>query len=242
MEGCGVLEQRARGAEILDQPDGDPLLVERSYRLMRFVNRTGGGIHAVREFLARELSGFAAGKTVRVLDLGTGHCDIPLAVSRWANRQGYSVEFTCLDHNGRAIEMAQKAMARPGDRGIKLEHVDIFRYQPAGEFDYAVGSMFFHHLTPEEIGKLIEHLRGFVRRAVLINDLHRCPLNYLICRLLTVRVGPEVRHDALLSVRRGFKPAELSNILVKHDPAATVRRSWLCRVVGVVRFDGKEGQ
>ncbi len=242
MEGCGVLEQRARGSEILDQPDGDPLLVERSYRLMRFVNCTGGGIRAVRKFLARELSAVAGGKTVRVLDLGTGDCDIPLAVGRWASEHGHKLEFTCLDHNAKAIEMARKAIARPDDHGIKLEQADVFRYQPAGVFDYAVGSMFFHHLTAEEIGRLIEHLRGFVRKAVLINDLHRCLLNTIACRILTLPVGPEVRHDALLSVRRGFKPAELSDILVKHDPAAVVGRSWFCRVVGVVRFDGKEGQ
>jgi hypothetical protein len=77
---------------------------------------------------------------------------------------------------------------------------------------------------------------------VLINDLHRCRLNYLVAGILTATVDREIRHDALLSIRRGFKPAELARMLRRHDPAATVRRAWFCRVAGVVRFDRKEGE
>ncbi len=236
------LRERARGEELLDRPDSNPRLTRESFRFMKFVNHVGGGIRVVRKFLERELPNFPAGQTVKILDLGGGDCDIPLAITRWAVAHGYSVEFTCTDHNAQALAMAQESLARAHCKAIRLEQTDIFTYQPAEEFDYALGSMVFHHFTAEEIDRLITHLRGFVRRALLINDLHRCALNYLVAAILTARVDPEPRHDALLSIRRGFKPNELAGMLRKHDPAPVVRRRWFCRVAGVVRFDREEGR
>jgi hypothetical protein len=236
------LRERARGEEFLDRPDSDPRLTQESFRFIKFVNHIGGGIRVVRRFLAEELPKFPAGQTVRILDLGGGDCDIPLATTRWATEQGYNVEFTCTDHNAKVLAMAKESLARAHCKAIRLEQTDIFTYQPSQEFDYALGSMVFHHFTTDEIDRLIMHLQGFVRHALLINDLHRCTLNYVVAAILTARVDPELRHDALLSIRRGFKPMELTGILGKHDPAPQVRRAWFCRVAGVVRFDRKEGR
>jgi 2-polyprenyl-3-methyl-5-hydroxy-6-metoxy-1,4-benzoquinol methylase len=232
-----VFKERARGSEFLDRPDADPRLVAEGYRFMKVVNRIGGGIRVVRRFLEHELSRSATAGPVSVLDIGAGDCDIPLAVARWADRRGHKVRFTCLDHDPKALELSQSRIARCHCNNVRAVQADIFTYQPTDTFDYAMGSMTFHHFTDEEIDRLIEHLRGFVRKAVLINDLHRCLINYLACFLLALPVAPEIRHDALLSIRRGFKPRELRGRLAQHDPAAMVRRMWFCRVAGVVRFD-----
>jgi hypothetical protein len=276
-----VFRERARGHEFLDDPDADPRLVEEGYRFMRTVNRIGGGIAVVRRFLEHELAGSANSTPVTVLDIGAGDCDIPLSLQPWAVRRGYNVQFTCLDQNPRAIELAQQAADRgtgrdlPGRKrsggtgrappiiscvgwglphqrnsggagptlqalpAVRTVQADIFRYQPQEKFDYAMGSMTFHHFTDDEIDRLIAHLQGFVRRALLINDLHRCLLNYLVCFLLALPLDREIRHDGLLSIRRGFKPRELARMLARHDPAPTVTRHWFCRIAGVVRFDGR---
>jgi hypothetical protein len=247
-----MFRERARGCELLDRPGADPRLVEEGYRFMKVVNRIGGGIRVVRRFLAQELATTARSTPVTILDIGAGDCDIPLAIARWADKRGCRVRFTCLDHDPKAIELAQRAVAcvgwglphqigvggaSPTLPAIKTVQADIFTYQPTEKFDYAMGSMTFHHFTDDEIDRLIRHLRGFVRKAVLINDLHRCLADYLACFLLALPVDREVRHDGLLSIRRGFKPRELARLLAKHDPGAVARRMWFCRVAGVVRFD-----
>jgi len=237
-----MLRERARGDELLDRPDSDPELTQRSFQFMRLVNRAGGGIRVVRQFLARELSKLPAGQRVRILDLGGGDCDIPLAVTQWGIQRGYNVQFTCTDHNAQVLAMAKESLARAHCESVHVEQTDIFTYQPTEPFDYALGSMVFHHFTDEQIDQLITHLRDFVRHALLINDLRRCALNHLVAAVLTARADPRVRHDALLSIRRGFRPAELTEMLGKHDPTPAVRRAWFCRVAGVVRFDRKEGR
>jgi 2-polyprenyl-3-methyl-5-hydroxy-6-metoxy-1,4-benzoquinol methylase len=237
-----VFEERARGLEFLDAPDSDPRLTAESYRFMKLVNRIGGGTRIVRQFLAAELKGQPRDQLIRILDIGAGGGDIPLAILRWARRRGYQIEFTCVDFNAKALEMMQRAIDRSGGDGIRLVEADIFRYQPINNFDYAISSMTFHHFTDVEIHRLITHLCGFVRKALLINDLHRNLLNHLVCSILVIPLDREIRHDALLSIQRGFKPGELRTILKEHDPAPVVSRSWFSRVAGIVRFDRKGGE
>jgi hypothetical protein len=54
---------------------------------------------------------------------------------------------------------------------------------------------------------------------------------------LSWRLDEEIRHDALLSIRRGFQPTDLTSLLVRHDPGPVVHTGWFCRITGVVRFD-----
>lgn len=233
-----MFERREHGCELLDGPDCDRRLALQSYRFMRTVNRIGGGTGAVRRFLADELRDASNGRPIRILDLGVGGGDIPSSVVRWAQNRGHRVEFTCIDHNANALEMARQAV---DGAPIKLEQADMFTYEPSEAFDYAIGSMVFHHLTADDIDRLIEHLRRFVRKALLVNDLRRCALNYAVCSVLSRPLEKEVRHDALLSIRRGFQPAELAQMLAKHDPEPVVKTAWFCRVTAVVHFD-REGQ
>jgi len=237
-----VFRERARDQELTDAPDCDAQLARKSYDFMRFANRAGGGTRVVLGFLQRELAGAARPRTWRILDLGAGSCDIPLAIVKWARRHGHHVAVTCLDHNAGALELARAALADPDGGPITLETADVFTYRPKEAFDYALASMVLHHFTAEEIRVLVAHLGQFVRRALLINDLRRCALNYLTCYLAVRRCDPGVRHDALLSVRRGFTRRDLSGILGDKHASFTVRNAWFCRVAGVVRFDGKGTQ
>lgn len=209
---------------------------------MEAVNRAGGGTRAVINALARELPTAPRTVPLRILDLGSGSCDIPLAVARWARANGRDIEITCVDQNSEALELARSACRDPGNGSVTLEQANIFDYEPSEPFDYALASMVLHHFSTDEIGALLARLRRYVRKAFIINDLQRSTLNYLACWLAVLPRERDVRHDALLSVRRGFKVAELQTILRRHDPAATVGTAWFCRVVGIVRFDREAGE
>jgi 2-polyprenyl-3-methyl-5-hydroxy-6-metoxy-1,4-benzoquinol methylase len=239
MGALSVLKNRSYDPELLDLPGFDPVLARQGYRFMAFVNRLFGGVRTVRQFVAKE-----AGRTpaphrpLRVLDIGAGVCDIPIAVARWARRQGIDVRFTCLEISPHAPAIARRKIERAEltDR-VQLRQEDAFAHQPDQPYDCAVGSMFFHHLKEDQILAMVGHLRGFVRRSVLVNDLGRNWPDYLGAWLLTLPLPRGVRHDALLSVRRSFTPAELETLL-RQLPEVTVEasRAWLFRVKAVVRF------
>ena len=85
----------------------------------------------------------------------------------------------------------------------------------------------------------IGRLRGFVRNSLLINDLQRSLPNYAACRLLLPAFPFEVGHDALLSIRKGFREAELRDLLEGlHNVTVSVSSAPLFRIRAVVRFIG----
>jgi SAM-dependent methyltransferase len=269
-----MLKQRAAGFEVLDRPEISEEIAEASYRFMARVNRWLGGVRVVRRFIEQEAAdvrsshfsvvpegtlkcelrtetgvsdGRPIGPTLRVLDIGTGAGDIPIAATRALRQRGIAVEFTCLEPSPRAAAIARRNLEHSGERAIRLLEEDVWTHIPGGTslgegaldaYDLAVGSMFFHHLHDDEIPPLIERLRPIVRRAVLINDLRRSALHWLGAHALAALAPRDVRHDALLSIRRGFRAPELKRLLDR-VPAATAaaRNAWLCRVEGIVRFD-----
>ncbi|MFZ7128302.1 MAG: methyltransferase domain-containing protein [Desulfobacterales bacterium] len=238
-----MFDSRATAMELLDQPDCDPSLAAASYRFMETVNHRYGGIRLVRRFLAAETAECHSCTPLRILDIGSGSCDIPLAVIRWARAHGISLHFTCLEAAGHAMDIARGRVGRSGDPPVTLLQEDVFTHQPVEPYDYAVASMSFHHFSNAQILMLLNRLRGFVRNSILINDLRRSQLAALAAKILLIATAaPEgVRHDALLSIRRGFKIDELGTLLRQLDnvTVAVEPARWF-RIAAVIRF--KSGQ
>jgi len=236
-----VSDTRARGTEFLDQPDCDLALATASYRFMEMVNRYFGGIRTVRRFLAAEATERQGYHPLRILDIGSGSCDIPLAVSRWARAHGISVQFTCLEMADHAVGIARAKLAQANDTAITLLQEDAFCHQPVEPYDCAVSSMCFHHFDDAQILALLQGLRRIVTGRVLINDLRRSGLASLAARALLVGSPVGVRHDALLSIQRGFKVSPLRALLEQLDRVAvSVQPVPWFRIAATIRFQPGE--
>jgi 2-polyprenyl-3-methyl-5-hydroxy-6-metoxy-1,4-benzoquinol methylase len=233
-----MLENRSTESEYLDSADCDPELAAESYRFMEKVNRYFGGISNVRRFIKEESKGRSSNSPMRILDIGSGSCDIPIAICRWARSRGIPVKFTCLEVFDTAVKIADEKIKMSGEKSITLLQEDVFTHQPAEPYDCAVASMCFHHFDDDRIVSLMKRLRGFVKRSVLVNDLRRSPLTSFGATQLTAFSHAGVKHDARLSVRRGFKVCELRNIMMRLEGVSVeVRGAWLSRVCALVRFE-----
>jgi hypothetical protein len=232
-----VFDLRATTLEFLDRPDCDPALAAASYRFMETVNCRFGGIRVVRRFLSAETAGRYTDAPLRILDIGSGSCDIPLAVSRWAYACDIPLHFTCLETAGHAVDIARRQLAHAGNSAVQLLQEDAFTHHPAEPYDCAVASMCFHHFSNAQILTLLQRLRGFVLNSVLINDLRRSRLASLAARLLLAGKPSGVRHDALLSIRRGFNISELSTLLRQLDSVTvSVEPARWFRIAAIIRF------
>ena len=161
-------------------------------------------------------------------------------MSRWARANGISLHFTCLEKAGPAVDIARRHLDRAGDPDVVLIQGDIFTYQPDEPYYCAVASMSFHHFSNAQILLALQRLRGLVISGVLINDLRRSPWASFAARLLLAFTGasPEVRHDALLSIRRGFKSSELRALLLQLVGATfTVKPERWFRIAATIRFN-----
>ena len=158
-------------------------------------------------------------------------------MSQWARAHNIPLRFTCLEMAGHAVDIARGQLARAGNPEVHLLQEDAFTHQPAEPYDCAVASMCFHHFSNAQIVTLLQRLRGFVLNSVLINDLRRSRLASLGARLLLVGAAAGVRHDALLSIRRGFRIGELSALLRQLDGVAvSVEPARWFRIAAIIRF------
>ena len=204
-----MLTERRCAPELMDDPGTDRGDLERSLRFIRSVNRRLGGVQAALGHLQRWSAGWPSDETIRIIDIGTGSADIPLAIATWASRCDRRVHITAVDAHPTTLDLAR---AHVGDRAdIELVLADAReltdRYE-AGGFDYAHAGMFLHHLGDIEVMTVLRQMDRLTTRGLIWNDLVRGALEKLAIRIITLGRPAMVRHDALVSVAAGFTKPE----------------------------------
>lgn len=201
-----MLTGRSRIPELMDDPNADQGQLERSLRFIRMVNRRLGGAAAALAPLQR----WIGEDPVRIIDIGTGSADIPLAISRWAAGAGRRVHVTAVDASPAILEIARRHIGSRVD--IELVQADALklmdRFEP-GSFDYAHAGMFLHHLDDIDVMTVLRIMDRLTTGGLIFNDLLRGPVERLFIRLLVLGQPAMVRHDAIVSVNAGFTRKEV---------------------------------
>jgi ubiquinone/menaquinone biosynthesis C-methylase UbiE len=202
------LRRRVRARERMDDPDVDRVTLEAALDHVAMVNRWTGA----RRALLRHLPDALPPGRSRVLDVGTGSADLPIAMAKWAERRQRTLCVLAADRHEATLDVARRRTAsRPQ---IRLVRADALQLPfPTGSFDLALLSMTLHHLEgPELVGSLAELGRVARGGRILVGELERSLPNYVGARLLAGtlwRSNPITRHDGPLSVLRSFTPGEL---------------------------------
>jgi ubiquinone/menaquinone biosynthesis C-methylase UbiE len=191
----------------MDDPQADPAQLQRSLKFIRRINILLGYTRATLTHLRRFSRSWKRGETIRIVDLGSGSADIPLAILRWADRRGFDVRIIGLErHDATAAIAAARAAANPR---LKIVRGDVLHMPLAdGAFDYALTAMFLHHLTDDQAVAVLSAMDRLARRGVIVADLLRHSRAYHWIRLFTALSNPMVRHDAAVSVLQAFSDAE----------------------------------
>ena len=195
----------------MDCPDFSAEEVRDTFRFIEPVNRWFGGHRPLTAFFERESRAWDPTHTIHILDAGCGSGDVPAALVRWARRTGRSIRVHAIDNNADTVRLARRQCSAYPE--ITVSQADVFDLRGAPA-DYVTASMFVHHFPNETVPALFEHLLAHCRRKVIINDLLRSPLAYLATWLFSLPASRVFRHDARLSVRRGFSVEELHRLLL----------------------------
>ncbi len=203
---------------------------------LRWVNRLLGGYATTMRVLAPYLEA-RRGRAVRLLDLGAGVGDYAEHIVRWADRRGLDVSVTAVDANPVTVAHARRTLDRRLPPKLRARiHVaveDALALPYADDaFDVVMAAMFMHHFRAEDAVSLVREMNRVARDGILVNDLHRHPLAYygILVPARLLPVSPMFRHDAPVSVLRGFRRADLE--AVARDAgldAYRIRRHWAFR-------------
>ena len=205
--------------EYLDGALTDPDVLDGNLRDLRRVNRQLGGtelsIRALRAVVQasgddRELD------TLRVLDVGAGACDLPLAFVG-ASGPWRAVEVTALDNRQEILDAARRiepSLATRDDVRLVLGDGRALPFGD-GEFDVAHASLVVHHLDSGDAVGFLGELGRVARRGVIVNDLERGARYWLGAWLVlhAMTRNAFTLHDGPLSVRRAYTRREMVALL-----------------------------
>ena len=221
------------GVEVLDDPGADPALVRAELSDLILLNRWFGGTRAVIRALLPLLPG-APNATCTLLDVGTGSGDIPRAVARAAARRGVEMIPIGLDRSPLAARVAVRGglptiVSDGGTLPLRSRSVD-----------FVIASQVLHHLPADLAVGWIREFDRVARRAVVIADLRRTRVAMAAMWAVSFPLGlhPVTRHDAVVSLRRGYTVRELEALLRAAGVVPRVHRRPIARVVAVWEPEG----
>jgi ubiquinone/menaquinone biosynthesis C-methylase UbiE len=223
-------QKRRNELEHIDKGDYTPEEYEGCIVELKRVNRWMGDAWALDQWLLKEM-GQSRRSFVSILDVGAGSGELLRITAGWASKNRRQVRLIGLELNERSAaaindESPTEISAVRGD-ALQLPFAD-------NSFDYVISSLFTHHFNDDQIVTILREMNRVTRDRILIIDLHRHPIAYL----LYTTVGRLVLHtrllreDGALSILRSFKLAELAELASRAElTEIDVRRSFPFRVV-----------
>lgn len=218
-----MLEQRSTELEIMDDLSISGEVIDQTLKELNTINRTLGGNQISVSAFKKMLDGKS---TISLADLGCGGGDIMAEMADVARKKDVNAHFVGIDANKHIVEYAERNTNKYEE--ISYQAINIFSEEFKNlKFDIIHCCLFVHHFSTDELITLFKQFREQARLGVIINDLHRHPLAYWSISLLTSLFSKSsmVKNDAAVSVARGFKRAELKEIL-KEAGIEKYRLSW----------------
>jgi SAM-dependent methyltransferase len=211
----------AGAVETLDDPGADAATVVASLHDIARINRVFGGVAATAARLGEFLDGVGAGATLTLLDIGTGSGDIPRALAARAARRGIALRLVGVERHPAAAReslrggTAAAILADGGQLPLRDRAVDL-----------VLCSKLLHHLPGATGTALLRELDRVARRGVIVADIRRSWIAAagLWAVSFPMRFHPATRRDGVISVFRGFTPAELGGACRAAGVCASVRR------------------
>ena len=218
------LSTRASDArELMDDPDADIAMLERTYERFRVVNALVSG---PGEFYRRDIRPRARRGPIRILDIGAGGGDVCRMIAAKLQRDGLTAEITALDADERAIRWAA---GHDGGSGVRYRCALSEELVAEGQqYDIVFSNHLLHHLTEQELQSLLLDSRRLVGEdgIVVHRDIARSRAAYALYSAVTWLLsgtlfrGSFIREDGLISIRRSYTSKELASIA---PPGWTVR-------------------
>jgi len=185
------------------------------------LNALAGGYWLTLRMLRRLMRREA--RPARVADVGGGRGDLAVRIARDARARGRRVTVIVVDRDETSLVMGARAHKDSPDICWVQADAAALPLRP-GAVDVAVTSLTLHHLAPDAVVKTLAGMRRAARCGVIVNDLIRERIPFVLCWLATKVFArhPFARHDGPLSLRRAYTAGELRG---------------LARLAGLVRLD-----
>lgn len=205
-----MASERRVEPEWLDQLPADDARAMRSRRDLKRVN----ALMANAGIVAGELKTALPEGIGHIAEIGAGDGGFAERLARSLPRPSAGATFTLLDRQAIVAQPTRDALAERG-WGARPAQADVFdwlRDDHLPRFDAIVANLFLHHFPPDSLRELLE-LVARRTRCFIACEPRRSEFALLGSRLLGLAGCNDVtRHDAVVSVRAGFRDRELASL------------------------------
>lgn len=228
--------QRTDESEIMDDFELKGSELKKTLEDLDNINTWLGGNQVTVDGVKKLLSAKKDNNIIRIADIGCGNGAMLRKLSNWGRKNDFKFELIGIDANSYAIKIAEELSQ--DDPQINFLNLNIFSEEfKSMEFDIILCTLTLHHFKDNQIIALLNQLVQQSKIGVVINDLHRSKLAYVLFKAFcAVFVNNEIaRKDGLVSILRGFKRKDLE--IFKNKIAAknhSIQWKWAFRYQWVI--------
>ena len=218
------LRRRSTALELMDDPRIVGPELREALRQLRAINLLLIGFWPTLEGVDALWRANGRPPRLVVLDVGGGSGDTDRLLQGWAAWRGIGLRIVLVDIERETCREA--AAFNRADPNIHVVQADLYA-APIQSCDIVTASLVLHHIADADVPRMLAALQRVARLGVVVNDLHRNIVAWSLIAVLT-RVFSRnrmIRHDAPLSVARGFRAADFRSWR-QHPHLSDIRWWW----------------
>jgi 2-polyprenyl-3-methyl-5-hydroxy-6-metoxy-1,4-benzoquinol methylase len=208
----GSMMPRRLVPELMDAPDVDPREHRRALAGLGRINALSGAAQRMTAPIVRFAREVKKSK-LTLLDIASGGGDVPISIALALRSHGMDVDLTLFDQSdvGLVPAVERATQLRISARAVGGNAIEAL---PQHSYDVVTCSLFLHHLSEDDVVRLLGNARAATRGLLVISDLERSRAG-----LFAAKVGchvlsrsPLVHHDGPASVRAAWTRKELHDL------------------------------
>ncbi len=227
--------QRSNATEIMDDFSMKGTLLRDTLDKLGSINKWLGGNTITLNGIKQLLKNQPKTKTYTIVDLGCGHGDILRLVADYGRKHNFSFNLIGIDANQDAIDYASELSVNYPE--LTFQKLDIFSeaFQNL-DYDIVLSTLFLHHFKNEDIVTLLQNVSRKATLGIVINDLHRSKVAYVLFKLLGLVISNHmIVQDGLTSILRAFKRKDLENLSKTLNHTSKICWKWAFRYQWLIK-------
>ncbi|MEY8021782.1 methyltransferase domain-containing protein [Muriicola sp. SD30] len=204
-----IFKERSREVELMDDLTLDQSQIKAVLADINKANKLLGGNRITLKAIQRLTKKFPRTK-YRIVDMGCGDGSMLREVAAFCDGLGIKVELTGIDLNEKSLQIARhKSKSYSNISYFKGDILDLNAQDL--HCDILLCTLTLHHFHEKEIEIFITKFTELARIGVIVNDLERNKIAYLLFKIFAaVFMKTEIaKKDGLTSIRSGFLKKEL---------------------------------
>ena len=224
---------RSNAPEIMDDLQMEGPVLRKTLKTLARINALLGGdnvsVKGVKHLVRRK----DRIGNLHLIDLGCGEGSQLRVLADFSRKLKLNWRFTGVDANADCIAFAkERSQSYPE---IEYLQQDVFNWEMP-DCDMVLATLFMHHFDDQQIIEMINSSVDKVSYGWIINDLQRSRIAYGLFWLLGLFIRNKmVRHDGLLSIKKGFKKEELFTLSEKIQMQPEVSWNWAFRYLWTLK-------